>query len=137
MTAKEWLRRGIGIESNIESLKIARTKAWTRATSATATIKDTPGGSCDVMANKADDYVVLGEEIDRECEHLDLVRAEIISAIAKVSNSDLRTLLIDRYINGCKWEDVARHQNYSESHVKGEMHARALRAIERILAGCA
>lgn len=90
-----------------------------------------------MTANKADAYIELGEKIKAEKKRLDLVHAEIISTIAKVPSSELRTLLTNRYVNGCKWEEVARNQNYSESHVKGDMHARALRAVERIRTGCA
>lgn len=115
----------------------ARVKAWTRATSATATIKETPGGGGDVTANKADAYIELNNMIEDEQKRLALVRAEIISTIAKVPSNELRTLLTDRYVNGYKWRDVARNQNYSESHVKGEMHVRALKAVERIRTGCA
>ena len=129
--------RAVGIENYIASLENARVKAWTRATSATATIKETPGGGGDVTANKADAYIEVNNQIKREQERLDLVRAEIISTIAKVPSNELRTLLTDRYVNGCKWRDVARNQNYSESHVKGEMHVRALQAVERIRTGCA
>jgi hypothetical protein len=136
-TTKEWLLRAVGIENNIASLENARVKAWTRATSATATIKETPGGGGDVTANKADAYIELNNMIEDEQKRLALVRAEIISTIAKVPSNELRTLLTDRYVNGCKWRDVARNQNYSESHVKGEMHVRALQAVERIRTGCA
>lgn len=118
-------------------MEAARLKAWTKATSATATIKETPGGGGDVTANKADAYIELNNKIEDEQKRLALVHAEIISTISKVPSNELRTLLTDRYVNGCKWEEVARNQNYSESHVKGDMHARALRAVERIRTGCA
>ena len=72
----------------------ARVRAWTRATSATATIKDTPGGGGDVTANKADAYLALSEKIQREQERLALIKAEIISTTAKVQDAALRALLI-------------------------------------------
>lgn len=115
----------------------ARVRAWTRATSATATIKDTPGGGGDVSANKADAYLALSEKIQREQERLALIKAEIISTTAKVQDAALRALLIERYVNGRSWRETAERMNYNEVHVRGKMHARALRAVEHIRTGCA
>ena len=109
----------------------ARVRAWTRATSATATIKDTPGGGGDVSANKADAYLTLSEKIQREQERLALIKAEIISTTAKVQDAALRALLIEHYVNGRTWRETAERMNYNEVHVRGKMHARALRAVEQ------
>ncbi len=132
-TTKEWLRRGIDLEKSIAALEEARARAWTRATSATATIKDTPGGGGDVTANKADAYLALSEKIEHEQERLALVRAEIISTTAKVQDAALRALLIEHYVNGRTWRETAEKIHYSEDHARGRMHARALRAVEQIL----
>lgn len=136
-TTKEWLRRGIDLEKSISALEEARVRAWTRATSATATIKDTPGGGGDVTANKADAYLALSEKIQREQERLALIKAEIISTTAKVQDAALRALLIEHYVNGRTWRETAEKMNYNEVHVRGKMHARALRAVEHIRTGCA
>ena len=135
-TTKEWLRRGIDLEKSISALEEARVRAWTRATSATATIKDTPGGGGDVTANKADAYLALSEKIQREQERLALIKAEIISSTAKVQDAALRALLIEHYVNGRTWRETAERMNYNEVHVRGKMHARALRAVEHIRTGC-
>ncbi len=115
----------------------ARVRAWTRATSATATIKDTPGGGGDVTANKADAYLALSEKIQKEQERLALIKAEIISTTAKVQDAALRALLIEHYVNGRTWRETAERMNYNEVHVRGKMHARALRAVKHIRTGCA
>ena len=115
----------------------ARVRAWTRATSATATIKDTPSSGGDVTANKADAYLALSEKIQREQERLALIKAEIISTTAKVQDAALRALLIEHYVNGRTWRETAEKIHYNEVHVRGKMHARALRAVEQIRTGCA
>ena len=114
----------------------ARVRAWTRATSATAVVKDAPGGGGDVTANKADAYLVLSEQIQREQERLALIKAEIISTTAKVQDGALRALLIEHYVNGRTWRETAEKMNYNEVHVRGKMHARAVRAVEHIRTGC-
>ena len=115
----------------------ARVRAWTRATSATATIKDTPGGGGDVTANKADAYLALSEKIQREQERLARIKAEIISTTAKVQDAALRALLIEHYVNGRTWRETAEKIHYNEDHVRGRMHVRALREVEKLLTDCA
>ena len=125
------------MEKSISALEEARVRAWTRATSATATIKDTPGGGGDVTANKSDAYLALSEKIQREQERLALIKAEIISTTAKVQDAALRALLIEHYVNGRTWRETAEKIHYNEDHVRGRMHVRALREVEKLLTDCA
>lgn len=128
MTAKEWLRRGLDTEKTIAALEEARERAYARATSATAAISPAPGGG-GKTDNRADAYIALGERIEREQERLALVRAEIIGATAKIGDEILRALIIERYVNGHSWREVAERLRYNEDHVRGRLHARALRAV--------
>ena len=80
-----------------------------------------------MTANKADAYLALSEKIQREQERLALIKAEIISTTAKVQDAALRALLIEHYVNGRTRRETAERMNYNEVHVRGKMHARALR----------
>ena len=129
MTAKEWLRRGLDIEKTIAALETARERAYARATSATAALSPAPGGGGSKTDNRADAYIALGERIDDERARLDLVHAEIIGATARIQDEILRALIIERYVNGRPWHEVADRLRFSEDHVRGRMHARALGAV--------
>ena len=82
-----------------------------------------------MTANKADAYLALSEKIQREQERLALIKAEIISTTAKVQDAALRALLIEHYVNGRAWREAAEKIHYNEDHVRGRLHARALRAV--------
>lgn len=129
MTAKEWLRRGLDMEKTIAALEEAQERAYARATSATAAISPAPGGGGGKTDNRADAYIALGERIEREQERLALVHAEIIGATARIGDEILRALIIERYVNGHSWREVAERLRYNEDHVRGRLHARALRAV--------
>lgn len=58
---------------------------------------------------------------------------EVQRVVLKVDNPTYLTLLMDRYINGLSWDEVASKLNYSTSHVKGKLHPKALETIKRIL----
>lgn len=133
MTAKEWLRRGRDLEKVIAALQEARRRAWTRATSATAAIKDAPSGGGSKTANKADAYIALTEKVEDEQRRLALIHAEIISMTAKMQDEILRALVLEYYVNDHTWREVAEKLHYDESHVRGRMHTRALQAVERIV----
>lgn len=90
-----------------------------------------------MTANKADAYIELNNKIEDEQKRLALVHAEIISTTAKVQDAALRALLIEHYVNGRTWRETAEKLHYNEVHVRGKMHARALRAVEQIRTGCA
>ncbi len=61
--------------------------------------------------------------------------SEFLNVIAQVDNHILATLLIERYINSKKWDDVARIIHYSSSYTLKTLHPRALKEISKILSG--
>ena len=62
------------------------------------------------------------DEIDREIgkleEKLNSLKAEAIVKIETLENEDYKTILIKRYIEGCKWEEIANLIYVSKSTVK-------------------
>src|SRR5574344_2164319 len=51
------------------------------------------------------------DEIDREIiklvEKLNSLKAEVLVKIEALENEDYKTILIKRYIEGCKWDEIA------------------------------
>lgn len=132
MTAKEWLMRGRALEKTIAALQEARKRAYARATGATAPVRDTPGGKGGT-GNKADPYIELGDRIAERERELAEVYAEIVRVLGEVRDKELQTLLLERYVNGATWAQVARRIRYSEAHCKGYMHRMALDAVDKLI----
>ena len=72
------------------------------------------------------------DEIDREIvkleEKLNSLKAEAIVKIETLENEDYKTILIKRYIEGCKWEEMANLIYVSKSTVK-RWHKEALHSL--------
>ncbi len=60
-------------------------------------------------------------------------RSEFLNVIAQIDDHILATLLIERYINSRKWEDVASSIHYSSSYTLKILHPKALDEISKIL----
>jgi len=57
----------------------------------------------------------LEQEIDKRVDELCAMKLKILAAINEVSDSTLRTLLIERYISFKTWEQIAVDMGYSLS----------------------
>lgn len=73
------------------------------------------------------------DEIDREIvkleEKLNSLKAEAIVKIEALENEDYKTILIKRYIEGYKWDDIASLIYVSKSTVK-RWHEEALHSLD-------
>ena len=67
-------------------------------------------------------------EINREIEELERKEKEIQAVIEKLVDDDERYVLLYRYMQGMKWEEVALEMHRCESSVR-KIHAKALRKI--------
>ncbi len=70
------------------------------------------------------------DTLTKRINELEGIRKEITSAIYKVSDSVLQSLLIKRYIEGKTWECIADEMFYSSVHVQRSLHPKALAEIE-------
>jgi DNA-directed RNA polymerase specialized sigma24 family protein len=68
------------------------------------------------------------EEINREMAELERLEKEIQAVIEALTDVDERYVLLYRYMQGMKWEQVALEMNRCESSVR-KIHAKALRKI--------
>lgn len=74
------------------------------------------------------------DEIEREIkqrieEYTELTR-QIETAINRISDDRYRDILRWRYINGWKWERIAKEMSYSDMKWLWKLHRRALEALE-------
>lgn len=135
MTTKEWLNRGYKLDNEINALLKEQSAALTRAT----------GSTCGTSAEKVQtsrrnnsedrfiNYASYSELIDNRIDELYAIKQEILSAINKVDDAVLRTLLIEKYVNFHTWEQIACDMNYSYVHVVHNLHPKALNAISKIV----
>lgn len=64
------------------------------------------------------------------------MKEETVEMIDRISDNTLRALLMEYYINGRSWEQVAILLSYSREHVVRVLHPKALREIEKHLTEC-
>lgn len=119
------------LENRIIALQGSRQRAYDRAVSTTARPREVciiSGGAA--PSSKATRYLELCEEVEAQIDELNRIRAEILHAIRGVQDSTLATLLIEYYVNGKTWEQVAVILHYSYSQVVKYLHPNALREVE-------
>lgn len=134
MTAKEWLMRARRMERRVKALEESKRRAYDRCISATAAPSDTPGcgGGNTSFRNKNESYAILSDEVDRQLDELNRVRTEILHAIRGVEDAVLATILIEYYINGKTWEQIAVDLGYAYRHIT-RLHGQALKKVKDVL----
>lgn len=81
-----------------------------------------------VVAKAADMQAELEGDIDRLIE----LQKEIVDVINTVSNTKYRELLIMRYIEGLKWEEIAEQFHFKDARQIYRLHGYALLCIKII-----
>ncbi len=138
MNTKEWLNRGREAELRLKILleekeKIRELSYGVRTASS--------GGDAERGVRiqtshrqkhmlRYDEYV---EMIDEQATALLEAKKEILNVISLVNNGELQALLLARYVGGKTWEKIAEDMNRSRYGVSGDLHSRALSAVERRL----
>ena len=79
-------------------------------------------------ANNTYDSYDMWKENGQLEEKLNSLKAEAIVKIETLENEDYKTILIKRYIEGCKWEEIANLIYVSKSTVK-RWHKEALHSL--------
>lgn len=78
---------------------------------------------------RIDEYT---QKINCEIDEFVDLKSEIHSKIMRVQNIDARLILLYRYIDFMKWEDIAHRLGYTRQWVL-VLHGRALKNFEEIL----
>lgn len=127
MTTKEWLSRATNIDREIGRLLRERRVAWDRAVSVTSRLNaNNVSGTKD--PHKYDALVAYENLIDAKVDELYAIKQEILVSIDGVRDGTLRALLLERYIDGKKWEQIAIDLNYSWRQII-RLHGQALQEI--------
>lgn len=128
---KEWLLRGRRIEREIDALDAARRETFERLTSATAQTDSVHAqGSKDPHALEA--YAALADKVDHRIADLISVRVEIIEAISSLPNPIHREILLNYYVRGLSWREVADLEHYDIRSVF-RIHGSALLALQDVI----
>lgn len=83
----------------------------------------------DMMVANVCEIQGLGELIQKRIDKLYSTLLKIESSIQNVEDSKYRMLLSLKYIDGCKWEEIAVEMEYYMRHVH-RIHDEAIEAIE-------
>lgn len=75
--------------------------------------------------------IEIEESAHEDMETVMELKSQSMSVINKISDPELRSLLINRYIYGKKWDEVAVLMNYSNAHVF-RLHNDALAKLREI-----
>lgn len=89
-------------------------------------------GVSDKVGTAVAKIATLEQEINTEIDELIRVKAEIEHTISAVADERLRLILIARYINCNRWEQIAVMQNI-ELRWLYRLHGRALSEISKII----
>ena len=120
MTAVEYLsqayRLDIRINSKIEQVASLNDLAM-KATSVATGMPHNPNKGTSTMADTIDKIIDLQEEINRDIDTLVDLKAEIVTVIKAVGNTEYQTLLEKRYLNYMSWESIAVDMGYSIQHL--------------------
>lgn len=131
MTVKEWLSRARTLDMEILALESARADAMARCLSVTSRPHEivVNGGGSD-WDSKLAAFADLSGEIDELIFKLCEIKTEILRAINQVEDGVSRTVLIERYISGKTWEQIAEDMNYSYSQVVKYLYPKAVAQIK-------
>lgn len=120
MTAVEYLsqayRLDIRINSKIEQVANLNDLAL-KATSVVTGMPHSPNRGKSTMADTIDKIIDLQNEINADIDRLVDLKAEIVSVIKAVGNTEYQTLLEKRYLNYMSWESIAVDMGYSIQHL--------------------
>lgn len=126
----EYLKQYIKVNEEIKVMEASWELYLSRITSVTAKLSDMPMGGCagDKIGNDVVKLECLRQVLEERLGIMISVRSKILNAITDIKDSDLRQLMILRYLDDLKWEEVAVRMNYSwrQTH---NLHSKALNKI--------
>ena len=132
---REWLMRAWNVDREIETLKEAHLNIYAQWINTAERLGKLDPGIKKGLSSGAvfEAFTKLGEELSKSYLTLWNIKRETIRAIEKVSDSTMRTLLLQRFINYKTWEQVAEYMNYSYSNVVHNMYPDAVNMMTEVL----
>lgn len=130
-----WLSRAYWARKRIDKLRLHCEAMRAMAEGVKGMRYDAPrtrGGTPDTIADSVAALLEVEAKLDAEIKKYAAKIEEIDAAIKQVEDSRLATLLLMRYVQGLRWERIAREMSYSWAHVY-RLHKAALMEIGKIL----
>ena len=131
MRAKEYLNQIRFLDKEIQSLLEQVSKLRSSLERCTTRITDEPRktNTGDSLPDTVSKIIELENKIDGLADKQIDLKGHIISKISCMESSLYRTILIHRYINFKKWEEIARTLHYSRAQIN-RLHAVALKEFD-------
>jgi DNA-directed RNA polymerase specialized sigma subunit len=126
---KAILKQYIGLEKRIARLLDEKKKWKEKAEAISPVYSDMPkAGGCDKIQNAVCQIVDLEQDINREIDaQIDLCR-RIEAAVKQMDDEKLRDVMMYRYIDGLKLEEIAIEMSYSYMQIY-RLHKKAISEI--------
>lgn len=133
--AKKWLMRARNIDKEVNVLITEQAAAFERATKTTSAAggERVQTSACNGSESKFIKYSEYSALIDKRIDELYDVKCEILSAISKIDENNLRTLLELRYLHFATWETISEKMGYKDVRHIYRLHRRALKKMEGII----
>jgi len=77
----------------------------------------------------------IEESLENDMNELIGLKEKAMNMIDKIDIPEYRNLLIQRYLCGKKWEEIAESMGYSYVHTVARLHPKALECVNRIGVG--
>jgi hypothetical protein len=133
MTAKEYLSQAYLLDKTIaaDKRKLEQLRELSTSLGSQDYTKDKVQSSIagDKLSETVTSIVDLQNKINREIGKLVILESEIRDRINQIPNPDYRYILLMRYINREKWEQIALDLHYSYRHTT-KLHGKALKNLK-------
>lgn len=135
MNAKEYLRKvldsNLELRSKEDELATYRQDCYSISAIDYSKDRVTGGVSTDI-SDKIAKLTELIQDVDKQWEKLIQLRVEANRLINSVEQPNLRVLLIQRYVLGKPWHEVARFMFVSEDHARGYLNGQAIQQFGKV-----
>lgn len=113
MNARQWLGRARTIDREIAALEENLQKARDAAQRITQNYEGNDGVQSTKDPHKLDRIVEYADFIREKLDESYAVKKEIAEVILQIQDNRYRTALLQYYVNGVSWEEVASSMHYS------------------------
>ena len=131
MTVKQWLSRARWINKEIRELSVKEQEARDRLTKITQSY-ESDGAQMTKDPHKFDRLIEYQSMIDEKLAEQAAIKTEILAVIYQIKDRRQRLVLIGRYFDMKKWEQIAHEMNYSYMNVT-RIHGYALQEVQKII----
>ena len=130
MTAKEFLRRARSVDRRVDEMTERMKRVRARLESGRmSSVTGMPRGGAKDWTETADRLIELEQKVNAQTRELVRWKLMAIDAIDAVEEARLREVLELYYIDGLRWEDVAKRMGLDQRWVY-RLHGRALLEVK-------